>query len=90
MFFLNLSYAILLMHPIEFEIFRVFVRLGELDSSRANLCDNNRDLCTEPQDYEIESIVHHPNYDMPKYANDVALIRLRQTTNSSMHRQFRF
>lgn len=59
------------------------MRLGELDS-RTNLCDNNRNLCAEPQDYEIESIVHHPNYDMPKYANDIALIRLRQTTNSSM------
>lgn len=59
------------------------MRLGELDS-RTNLCDNNRDLCAEPQDYEIESIVHHPQYDMPKYANDVALIRLLQVTNSCM------
>lgn len=68
---------------------RVFVRLGELDS-RTNLCDNNRDLCSEPQDYEIESIVHHTNYDTPKYANDVALIRLRKTTNSSMQLESRF
>lgn len=59
------------------------MRLGELDS-KTNLCDNNRNLCSEPQDYEIETIMHHPSYDMPKYANDVALIRLRQTTNSSM------
>lgn len=58
------------------------MRLGELDAS-TNLCDNNRNLCAEPQDYEIESIIHHSNYDLPKYANDVALIRLRQTTNSS-------
>lgn len=62
--------------------FRLYVRLGELDT-RKNLCDNNRNLCSEPQDYEIESIVHHPGYDTPKYANDVALIRLRRTTNSS-------
>lgn len=68
---------------------RVFVRLGELDS-RTNLCDNNRDLCSEPQDYEIESIVHHKNYDTPKYANDVALIRLQKTTNSSMQLKSRF
>ncbi|XP_031619828.1 melanization protease 1 [Contarinia nasturtii] len=60
----------------------IYVRLGELDS-RSNLCDNNRNLCNEPQDYEIESIEHHPSYDMPKYANDIALIRLRHITNSS-------
>lgn len=60
------------------------MRLGELDT-KTNLCDNNRHLCSEPQDYEIETIVHHPGYDIPKYGNDVALIRLRQTTNSSMY-----
>lgn len=65
-----------------FILIRLYVRLGELDT-RKNLCDNNRNLCTEPQDYEIESIVHHSGYDTPKYANDVALIRLRRTTNSS-------
>lgn len=60
----------------------VYVRLGELDS-RTNLCDNNRNLCSEPQDYEIESVVHHSSYDMPKYANDIALIRLRNVPNTS-------
>lgn len=65
-----------------FILLRLYVRLGELDT-RKNLCDNNRNLCSEPQDYEIESVAHHPAYDKPKYANDVALIRLRRTTNSS-------
>lgn len=68
-------------------IIRVYVRLGELDS-RTNLCDDNRKLCSEPQDYEIESVVHHPSYDMPKYSNDIALIRLRHMTNSSMYKKY--
>lgn len=61
---------------------RIYVRLGELDA-RTNLCDNGRSLCSEPQDFEIESVVFHEQYDSPKYANDIALIRLRRSTNSS-------
>lgn len=66
-----------------FELYcSVWVRLGELDT-RTNLCSDDQALCAEPQDFEIESIVHHPGYDTPKYANDIALIRLRTTFNSS-------
>lgn len=60
----------------------VWVRLGELDT-RTNLCSDGQTICSEPQDLEIESIVHHPSYDLPKYANDIALIRLRRPYNSS-------
>lgn len=38
--------------------------------------------CTESQDFEIEQIIAHSLYDTPKYANDIALIRLSRTTNS--------
>lgn len=61
---------------------RLYVRLGELDVHR-NLCDNNHALCSEPQDFEIESVIHHQAYDSPKYSHDIALIRLRVATNSS-------
>lgn len=59
---------------------RVWVRLGELDT-RTNLCSDGR-VCSEPQDFEIESVVHHPGYDTPKYANDIALIRIRTAFTS--------
>lgn len=61
---------------------RVFVRLGELDT-KTNSCDNGG-ICAEPQDYSIESIVHHSNYDTPKYANDIAIIRLQKAVNLGM------
>lgn len=72
---------------LQFETFslftqRLYVRLGELDVHR-NLCDKNHALCTEPQDFEIESIIHHDAYDSPKYSHDIALIRLRVAANSS-------
>lgn len=58
------------------------MRLGELDT-KTNSCDNGG-ICAEPQDYAIESIVHHLNYDTPKYANDIAIIRLQKATNLGM------
>lgn len=63
---------------------RLLVRLGELDAKTSNICSTSGStLCTESQDFEIENVVHHPNYDNPKYANDIALIRLRRKSNSS-------
>lgn len=64
-------------------IFRVLVRLGELDSRTDNICASGAAACTEPQDFQIDSIIHHNGYDTPKYANDIALIRLHRTINSS-------
>lgn len=55
------------------------MRLGELDT-KTNLCDNGG-ICAEPQDYAIESMVHHSNYDTPKYANDIAIIHLQRAVN---------
>lgn len=63
---------------------RVLVRLGELDANTNNICSTSGNtLCTESQDFEIDSMVHHPSYDNPKYSNDIALIRLRRQSNSS-------
>ncbi len=63
---------------------RILVRLGELDEKTSNICSTSGNtLCTESQDFEIESVVYHPEYDNPKYANDIALIRLRRKSNSS-------
>lgn len=59
-------------------MYRILIRLGELDTN----CDGNE--CDEPQDFRIQQIIHHENYDKPKYANDVALVRLIGTEKLSM------
>ncbi|XP_055679603.1 phenoloxidase-activating factor 3 [Lutzomyia longipalpis] len=61
----------------------VMVRLGELDTRSDIDCNAEQTRCTEAQDFEIERIIPHSMYDTPKYANDIALIRLRRRTNSS-------
>lgn len=59
------------------------VRLGELDVRTERDCNGDSSSCTEAQDFEIDRIVAHSMYDIPKYANDIALIRLKRMTNSS-------
>lgn len=55
------------------------MRLGELDITRTgDLCTDGQTNCRAAQDYPIDSVVHHSAYDTPKYANDIALIRLRR------------
>ncbi|GAB0097788.1 CLIP domain-containing serine protease [Sergentomyia squamirostris] len=61
----------------------VMVRLGELDTRSDLDCDAQSTQCTQAQDFEIDKIIPHSMYDSPKYANDIALIRLRRRTNSS-------
>lgn len=46
-------------------------------------CNGDASSCIEAQDFEIDKITAHSMYDTPKYANDIALIRLKRTTNSS-------
>lgn len=60
------------------------VRLGELDIRTDRDCNSGDSTsCTEAQDFEIDRIIAHSMYDLPKYANDIALIRLKRMTNSS-------
>lgn len=59
------------------------VRLGELDVRTERDCNTDATRCTEAQDFEIDRITAHSMYDTPKYANDIALIRLKKTTNST-------
>lgn len=63
--------------------FRIMVRLGELDVRTDRDCNTDGSACIEAQDFEIDRITAHSMYDTPKYANDIALIRLKRTTNSS-------
>lgn len=56
--------------------------MGELDARTDVDCNADKKQCTESQDFEIEKIIAHNMYDTPKYANDIALIRLSRTINS--------
>lgn len=50
----------------------VLVRLGELDLSQ------NEDGA-EPEDYDIDRIIVHPDYRYPQKYNDIALLKLKRT-----------
>ena len=40
------------------------------------------------QDFEIEKIIVHPNYNNPRYSNDIALIRLKESTAAARNYNF--
>lgn len=46
--------------------------------SRPTACE--RPKCPESNDYEIDWAITNPAYDTPKYANDIAVLRLRMPT----------
>lgn len=57
------------------------VRLGEYDTQTEEDCEGTgfNKYCLPPvQDFLIEEVRAHPDYNKPKYANDIALIRLRR------------
>lgn len=60
------------------------MRLGEYDLKMETDCDNidGEDICSGPvQDISVESFVSHRNYNKPRYANDIALIRLEKSAD---------
>lgn len=57
---------------------RVSIRLGDLE---CNAVTDPR-CSARYQDFAIEQIIPHESYDVPKYANDIALIKLRETTET--------
>uniref|UniRef100_A0A336MQL0 CLIP domain-containing serine protease n=1 Tax=Culicoides sonorensis TaxID=179676 RepID=A0A336MQL0_CULSO len=55
------------------------VRLGEYDVSQTIDCQtvNREQICAPPvQDIKIERIIAHPGFNNPRWANDIALLRL--------------
>lgn len=56
------------------------MRLGDLRSTRTLNC-NEDPFCLQ-QDFDIDSIISHPNYDQPKYANDIALIKFKNSNTA--------
>ncbi|XP_055586951.1 CLIP domain-containing serine protease B9-like [Uranotaenia lowii] len=60
------------------ELELVSVRLGDLECNSVtdNRCDSRY------QDFAIERVLPHSNYDNPKYANDIALVKLQESTET--------
>lgn len=55
------------------------VRLGEYDVTKEIDCQitNGEQICAPPiQDIRIEKIIAHPGFNNPRWANDIALLRL--------------
>lgn len=71
--------------PSGYEI--LAVRLGEYDRSTdpdCKLVDENQQECNPPvQEIAVGSLIPHPNYNTPRYANDVGLVRLARTPDMS-------
>jgi hypothetical protein len=56
--------------------------LGDTDTTREGECNEDGTFCAEEKDLSIEQVIVHPNYNNPRYANDIALIRLKESTES--------
>ncbi|XP_063697738.1 melanization protease 1-like isoform X1 [Culicoides brevitarsis] len=57
----------------------VSVRLGEYDVNKNVDCEvtDGEEICAPPvQDIPIERIIPHPGFNQPRWANDIALLRL--------------
>uniref|UniRef100_A0A4Y0BVR1 Peptidase S1 domain-containing protein n=1 Tax=Anopheles funestus TaxID=62324 RepID=A0A4Y0BVR1_ANOFN len=62
------------------------VRLGEYDKSKMTDCAqvDGEMICSPPvQTLRIESVITHTEFNKPRYANDIALIRLRDRADTS-------
>jgi Trypsin len=55
------------------------VRLGEVDAEQENECNDNG-FCVKEEDFQIEKVIPHPNYNRPRFSNDIALIKLQGST----------
>ncbi|PSN45981.1 Melanization protease 1 [Blattella germanica] len=69
--FLEMVSYICIIHSV-----RESVRLGEHNLDTEKDCD---EFCTDPiQDYDVEKVIPHENFDAHKLKNDIALLRLKK------------
>lgn len=58
------------------------MRLGEYDINTNKDCNKLTGYCAPPvQDFYIEDIKIHPNYNADSYENDIAIVRLATPVN---------
>lgn len=58
------------------------VRLGENDLSTAEDCDESNGISSPPvQDFTIDDIILHLEYNPHTFFNDIAMIRLNASAN---------
>jgi Trypsin/Regulatory CLIP domain of proteinases len=76
----------------------IAVRLGEYDRTTDPDCrpvddddEQSQQECNPPvQDISIDKLLPHPNYNTPRYANDIGLVRLTQKPDMSQGKRRRF
>ncbi|XP_037944136.1 phenoloxidase-activating enzyme-like [Teleopsis dalmanni] len=56
-----------------------YVRIGEEQLPAE--CRLNANNCNSPNILQIEQVIIHPKYDEPKYANDIAILKVRIPAN---------
>ncbi|XP_060650768.1 phenoloxidase-activating factor 3 [Drosophila nasuta] len=59
----------------DLEIFQV--RIGDEKPGAQDCAASAANNCSAPNLFAIARVIVHPNYDQPKYANDIALLNLR-------------
>ncbi|XP_053667565.1 polyserase-2-like [Anopheles marshallii] len=62
------------------------VRLGDYDINNSKDCAqvDGQKVCSPPvQTLRIQSVIAHPEYNQPRYANDIAIIRLRDRADTT-------
>lgn len=66
--------------------FREFVRLGEYQTDTDKDCqdiDGDEMCAPRPQDIPIQQIIKHPQYNKPRLANDLVLLKLQNPANTT-------
>lgn len=62
------------------------VRLGEHNKNTEIDCEGQDGDCAGPvEDIKIEKLIIHPQYNKPKFSNDIGLIRLKRQVNFQDH-----
>lgn len=75
--------------PSGYEI--VGVRVGEYDRTTDPDCNDDGSDCNPAiDDIPIEKVIPHPKYNMPRYANDIGLVRLTRASDLSQGKLLSF
>lgn len=57
---------------------RVHVRLGEHNTKEHADCSSELNICSVPEDFPVEDVITHPEYNTDTKHNDIALVRVNR------------